>query len=94
MIAPWLVRGLALLACMVLLGSGCRRKRPAAEAPPPVPAAAAEAAPNLPAEAQPKPGQAMPAMTTEMMLRFEARFGRPPTNYNELARLQSEPPRK
>lgn len=33
----------------------------------------------------------MPPMATEMMLKFEARFGRPPTNYSELARLKSEP---
>ncbi len=89
----WFFRSLALVACLLLLGAGCRRKRPAAEAPSPVPPVA-EAAPNLPAEAQPKPGQAMPAMTTEMMLRFEARFGRPPTNHSELARLQSELPKK
>lgn len=33
------------------------------------------------------PGQALPQPTTEMMLQFEARFGRPPTNYTELRRL-------
>jgi hypothetical protein len=35
----------------------------------------------------------MPPMTAEMMLKFEGRFGRPPTNYSELSRLKSEPPK-
>ncbi len=31
----------------------------------------------------------MPPVTTEMMLKFEGRFGRPPTNYSELSRLKN-----
>ena len=31
----------------------------------------------------------MPPVTTEMMLKFEGRFGRPPTNYSELSRLKT-----
>lgn len=33
-------------------------------------------------------------MTAEMMMKFEARFGRPPTNYSELSRLAAEPPKR
>ncbi len=50
--------------------------------------------PGLPASSQPKVGEPMPPNVTELMLNFEARFGRPPTNYSELSRLKSEPPRK
>lgn len=90
----------ALVAFGALAGCG----KPAAEAPaPPAAAPAASAEPALtPAAAdllasprqvapgiEATPGQALPAPTTEMMLQFEARFGRPPTNYLELQRLQS-----
>jgi hypothetical protein len=30
-------------------------------------------------------------MTAEMMMKFEARFGRPPSNYMELSRLDTPP---
>lgn len=81
---------LFLLTCAGLcLCGGCRRKR-AESPPPPAPETAVDAsAPPVPA---PTAGAAMPPMTAEMMLKFEARFGRPPTNYTELSRLQTPPP--
>lgn len=89
-----------LTLCLGCFSSGgCRKKRvetPAVPVPPAplVPSAVAPAAspapvPGLPASAQPKIGEAMPPVTTEMMLKFEARFGRPPTNYTELSRLKN-----
>lgn len=89
------LRCVGLIAFGALAGCG----KPAAEAP--APAAAVEPTPapavadllGLPRQAAPgveaTPGQALPAPTTEMMLQFEARFGRPPTNYLELQRLQT-----
>jgi hypothetical protein len=81
--------GAAMAVCCVLIGiTGCRKKRletPAAPVPSTVAAPSAEA----PATAQPKIGETMPPVTTEMMLKFESRFGRPPTNYSELSRLKN-----
>ncbi len=93
-----LFRALVFTSCAIVLCSGCRRKSPAVD---PSPATAApgvatpqELVPGLPASSQPKVGEPMPPNVTELMLNFEARFGRPPTNYSELSRLKSEPPRK
>ena len=81
---------LLLVICTGLgLAGGCRRKR-VEPPPPPVPEAPVEIS-AAPAPA-PAPGAAMPPMTQEMMLKFEAQFGRPPTNYSELSRLQTPPP--
>ena len=93
----WLFRSLVIAGCLLMIGSACRRKRPAVDTPPASAATTTtpqEPVPDLPTAAQPKVGSPMPPMTTEMMLNFEARFGRPPTNYNELSRLKSELPRK
>lgn len=68
--------------------AGCRKKRVETPAVP-VPSAVAAPSAEAPATAQPKIGEAMPPVTTEMMLKFESRFGRPPTNYSELSRLKN-----
>lgn len=81
---------LLLLTCAGLCLCGACRRKPKATPPPAVPEAPADAS-AAPAPAPPA-GTAMPPMTAEMMLKFEARFGRPPTNYSELSRLQTAPP--
>ncbi|PAW85551.1 MAG: hypothetical protein B9S33_09650 [Pedosphaera sp. Tous-C6FEB] len=94
----WVGAGLALV-CFVLGASGCRKQPAETPAVPVSPAASAPSgvapveskppAPGVPASAPPKIGEALPPVTTEMMLKFEAKFGRPPTNYSELSRLKN-----
>ena len=88
------------IAVAVFLTACSREPTPATSAPPASAAPAAEVS-ILPAAPSPAgeisatptvaetaiPGQSLPQPTTEMMLQFEARFGRPPTNYTELRRL-------
>lgn len=97
----------AVLAVAFSLG-GCGKKpadTPGASANPAQPSEAGAPSAQAPASilgempVQPTPvetavpGAPLPQVTTEMMLQFEARFGRPPSNYTELRRL-SEPARK
>lgn len=102
-----LLHGLVILGCVLTVASGCRRNRSEAVPPPATPTApttpaspAASAAtstalvPDVPFSSQPKVGEPMPPIVSEMLLSFEARFGRPPTNYTELSRLKSELPKK
>lgn len=81
---------LLLVICATLgLSTGCRRK-PMEPASPPTPEVPVDTS-TIPV-LTPASGAPMPAATTEMMMKFEARFGRPPTNYTELSRLQTPPP--
>ncbi|GDY23326.1 hypothetical protein LBMAG56_46730 [Verrucomicrobiota bacterium] len=94
------------LAMAVFLTACGREPAPTTAAPPasaapaaevsilptsPAPAAEISATPSVTETAI--PGQALPQPTTEMMLQFEARFGRPPTNYSELRRLNQPAPK-
>lgn len=90
MFPPPLRLPLLLVMCASLaLCAGCRRKRVETPPPPaPIPSVDTSATPA----AVPAAGTAMPPMTAEMMLKFEAQFGRPPTNYSELSRLPTPPP--
>lgn len=89
-VLPTIVRSLLQLLVVLSLGlcGGCRRKH--AEVPVPPPAAPAPAINTAPQPA-PAAGAPMPPMTAEMMMKFEARFGRPPSNYTELSRLDTPP---
>jgi|GEM_PF-2312510 len=80
---------LLLVAFSLCLCGACRRKR-VEPSPPVVPETPADVG-SAPVPAPPA-GAALPPMTAEMMLKFEAQFGRPPTNYSELSRLQTSPP--
>lgn len=83
---------LALPLALTVFVTGCRREpAPATYAPPATPAVEISATPSVIETAI--PGQALPQATTEMMLQFEARFGRPPTNYTELRRLNQPAPK-
>jgi len=95
-----LLLGAGLALIWVFLGAAGYRKPPVEKPPEPAPsptsvpsvvppAAAPASVPGPAAPAQPKSGEALPPITTEMMLKFEARFGRPPTNYSELSRLKN-----
>lgn len=79
---------LFLVTIYLCLCGGCRRKR---VEPPPPPAPELPAADSAATVALPPSGAAMPPMTAEMMMKFEARFGRPPSNYTELSRLSTPP---
>jgi hypothetical protein len=106
--AHFIAHPLAALTCLALFVSGCgKSEAPApsvpAPAPPPQSVESSILAPTAPPReisATPSPaeavvpGAALPAATTEMMLQFEARFGRPPSNYNELRRLEQPAPPK
>ncbi len=96
----------APVALAVLLTACSREQAPAPGAPsasaapatevsilPTTPSAAVEISATPTVTETAIPGQAMPQPTTEMMLQFEARFGRPPTNYTELRRLNQPAPK-
>lgn len=86
-----LLLSLAVAQCLWL--SACRRKRPENPPAPVPPPTSPQPIPGTVTD-QPKAGAPTPPITTEQMLQFEGRFGRPPTNYGELSRLKSEPVRR
>ncbi len=96
-------RSCALLAAVALAAcvAGCGGEQAARPAPsiapsPSVEAPASASAPTVQAAAPAAatdpatavvPGQPLPQAIQDKMFQFEARFGRPPTNYSELSRL-------
>lgn len=69
---------LLLLCALAFAPAGCGKKRPA-------PSAAQPAQPGAPGSDQPLAGEVNAFMTTQLRL-FTQQLGRPPTNFNELAR--------